>query len=64
MRILFFIFCCTVNFNLMAQLSIEGVYRYSHREMVATFTFSSGNQFTFFYSYGAADRFAQGTFTR
>lgn len=64
MRILFFILCCTVNLNLMAQSSIEGVYRYSHREMVATFTFSSGNQFTFFYSYGAADRYAQGTFTR
>lgn len=52
-----------LNFIAMAQFSVDGTYRYTKQELVASFTFSNGNQFNFFYSYGAADRYASGTYT-
>ncbi len=47
----------------MAQNVPEGVYQFSRQEMVAAFNFSAGNQFEFFFSYGAVDRTATGSFS-
>ncbi len=47
----------------MAQSSFQGEYHFRRQEMVAAFNFSADGRFEFFYSYGAADRNATGTFT-
>lgn len=47
----------------MAQSPIQGEYYFRRQEMVAGFNFFTGGRFEFFYSYGAADRHATGTFT-
>lgn len=46
----------------MSQLQVEGEYIFSHQEMVAGFNFTPGGQFDFFFSYGAVERSATGTF--
>lgn len=46
----------------MSQSTIQGEYSFHMQEMVAGFKFSAG-KFDFYYSYGAADRTASGTFT-
>ena len=46
----------------MAQTSVLGGYYFSRQEMVAGFNFSADGKFEFFYSYGAVDRNATGTF--
>ena len=65
MRHLFIIiivsFFQTFNFTIMAQ--VQGEYIFSKQEMVAGFYFSADGKFNFFYSYGAVDRTAEGTFT-
>lgn len=55
----FFIF----QIKLMAQTGIQGEYAFRRQEMVAAFNFTSDGRFEFFYSYGAADRSATGSFT-
>lgn len=64
MRMILFILLVSLNVKAMAQPSVDGTYHYSNREMIATFTFSNGHQFNFFYSYGAVDRYASGTYTQ
>lgn len=56
--ILLFIFTQT----LFAQQTIQGDYGFHRQEMVGGFHFE-GNKFQFFYSYGAIDRTASGTFS-
>ncbi|MHC1774832.1 MAG: hypothetical protein AB9834_05390 [Lentimicrobium sp.] len=53
----------SLNANALAQQSVEGEYFFSRQEMVAGFRFSSDGKFEFFYSYGAVDRNATGTFS-
>lgn len=45
----------------MAQLT--GEYVFNKHEMAAVFNFEPDNRFSFFYSYGAVDRIASGTFS-
>ncbi|MEO6546644.1 MAG: hypothetical protein ABIN94_01540 [Ferruginibacter sp.] len=47
----------------MSQTKVQGEYIFSQREMVAGFTFTEDGKFDFFFSYGAVDRTASGTFT-
>ena len=46
----------------MAQAPVLGEYYFRRQEMVAGFNFSADGKFQFFYSYGAVDRNAIGTF--
>jgi hypothetical protein len=46
----------------MAQLQVQGDYAFHRQEMVAGFHFSPEGKFNFFFSYGAVDRIASGTF--
>lgn len=47
----------------MAQSPVSGSYQFHRQEMVAGFKFSADWKFEFFYSYGAVDRFATGSFS-
>lgn len=47
----------------MLQTSLQGEYFFRKTEMVAGFYFSAEATFQFFFSYGAVDRRATGTFT-
>jgi len=47
----------------MSQAVIQGEYYFRRHEMVAGFNFSGDGKFEFFYSYGAVDRTATGTFS-
>jgi len=47
----------------MAQTTVVGEYYFRKMEMVAGFNFSEDNKFQFFYSYGAVDRNATGSFS-
>lgn len=47
----------------MSQTKIEGAYAFRKTEMVAGFNFSAAGTFQFYFSYGAVDRSAAGTFT-
>lgn len=49
--------------NIMAQLPVLGEYYFNRHEMVVGFNFSADGKFQFFYSYGAVDRNATGTFS-
>ena len=51
-----------MNVKLMSQSTVEGEYYFRKQEMVAGFKFSADGKFQFFYSYGAVDRDATGTF--
>ncbi len=55
------ILCCAI--NLLHAQPLQGVYTFHRQEMVASFRFNADNTFDFFYSYGASDRTATGTFT-
>jgi hypothetical protein len=46
-----------------AQKKPEGIYTFQRQELVASFNFMPDNTFEFFYSYGAVDRTASGTFS-
>lgn len=46
----------------MSQKKIEGEYAFRKTEMVAGFNFTAAGAFQFFFSYGAVDRTAAGTF--
>lgn len=46
----------------MSPPPLSGEYFFRRHEMVAGFRFSDDGAFDFFYSYGAVDRFASGTF--
>lgn len=47
----------------MTQTPIAGEYIFHRQEMVAGFKFTADGKFDFFFSYGASDRTAKGTFT-
>lgn len=47
----------------MSQTTVQGEYYFRRTEMVAGFNFSADGKFQFFYSYGAVDRSATGTFS-
>lgn len=47
----------------MSQNKIEGEYTFNKTEMIAGFNFTATGAFQFFFSYGAVDRTAAGTFT-
>lgn len=47
----------------MGQSAFHGEYQFHMQEMVAGFNFSTDGKFEFFYSYGAVDRSATGTYT-
>ncbi|MFM6924877.1 MAG: hypothetical protein ACKOU7_05195, partial [Ferruginibacter sp.] len=47
----------------MVQVNLEGEYFFRKTEMVAGFNFSADGTFQFFFSYGAVDRSAAGSFT-
>ncbi len=47
----------------MSQSKIYGTYYFRKQEMVAAFNFSADGKFEFFFSYGAVDRNARGTFS-
>ncbi|MEO6547240.1 MAG: hypothetical protein ABIN94_04550 [Ferruginibacter sp.] len=49
--------------QLFSQSAIQGEYHFSRQEMVAGFNFLPAGKFEFYYSYGAVDRTATGTFT-
>lgn len=63
MRNTILILLFVINTNTMAQTNVEGEYFFSRQEMGAGFNFSSDGKFEFFYSYGAIDRNARGTFS-
>lgn len=46
----------------IAQKSVQGEYIFTRQELVSGFRFQENGTFDFFYSYGAADRSASGTF--
>ena len=46
----------------MSQMKVVGEYYFRKTEMVAGFNFSADGTFRFFFSYGAVDRNASGTF--
>jgi hypothetical protein len=46
----------------MSQTAIQGEYYFRRTEMVAGFNFLKNGKFQFFYSYGAVDRSASGSF--
>ena len=47
----------------MSQSTVTGQYIFTRQEMAAGFNFLANGKFDFFYSYGASDRTATGTFT-
>ena len=49
--------------NSFAQKKVEGEYVFSKQEMVSAFNFMPDGKFDFFFTYGAVDRTASGTFT-
>lgn len=51
-----------ISSTLLAQPSISGVYYFRKQELVAGFNFLPDGKFEFFFSYGAVDRTANGTF--
>ena len=46
----------------MSQTTIEGEYYFRKMEMASGFNFSKDGKFQFFYTYGAVDRTASGSF--
>jgi hypothetical protein len=51
------------NLKIMSQSPVLGEYYFRKQEMVAGFKFSADGKFQFFYSYGAVDRTAAGSFS-
>jgi hypothetical protein len=62
-RFLFYISITLVIATSASAQKPSGTYSFHHQEMVASFNFSDDNRFEFFYSYGAVDRNATGTFS-
>ncbi|MEO6732826.1 MAG: hypothetical protein ABIN01_16505 [Ferruginibacter sp.] len=57
-----FVLLMIVNLKAMSQAVVSGEYYFRKMEMVAAFNFSADGKFQFFFSYGAVDRNATGTF--
>jgi len=52
-----------VNIKSMSQTKVEGEYYFRRTEMASGFNFSADGKFQFFFTYGAVDRSASGTFS-
>ena len=52
-----------INIKAMSQTTIQGHYAFNRQEMVSGFNFTPDGKFDFFFSYGASDRTATGTFS-
>ena len=52
-----------INIQSMSQTTIVGEYYFRKMEMASGFNFSKDGKFQFFYTYGAVDRTANGSFT-
>lgn len=63
MKIIILFLLQFINIQTMAQTKVEGEYMFNRQEMVAGIKFTKDGKFDFFYSYGASDRTAKGTFT-
>jgi hypothetical protein len=63
MKMYIFLVLLFANLNLVAQSMVEGNYLFRKQEMVAGFQFTADGKFAFFYSYGAVDRSARGSFS-
>ena len=63
MKLIFIILLQLINTTIMSQTIIQGEYNFHRQEMVAGFNFLADGKFQFYYSYGAMDRTATGTFT-
>jgi hypothetical protein len=63
MKGIFLFLVVFINVSMMAQSPVTGNYQFHRQEMVAGFNFSSDWKFEFFYSYGAVDRSATGSFS-
>lgn len=57
------LFPVIIHFQAMSQTKLEGGFSFRKTEMVAGFHFSAAGTFQFFFSYGAVDRSATGSFT-
>ncbi|HRB26494.1 MAG TPA: hypothetical protein PLU85_10940, partial [Bacteroidia bacterium] len=63
-RILLLFLLTLSNSTMNAQNTLNGIYRlHGIHDMAAAFQFLPDNTFEFFYSYGAVDRKAKGTYT-
>ena len=62
MKLIAIILLQLINTMTIAQTTIQGEYNFHRQEMVAGFNFSPEGKFNFFFSYGAFDRTATGTF--
>jgi hypothetical protein len=58
-----FFLALLIGVKLTAQIPLSGEYYFRRQEIVAGFNFSADGKSQFFYSYGAADRNATGTFS-
>ena len=63
MKRILLVFLLFINLKMIAQSSVQGEYYFRRQEMVAGFNFSADGKFQFFYSYGAVDRNATGSFS-
>jgi len=52
-----------INLKAMSQTTVEGEYYFRKMEMASGFNFTHDGKFQFFYTYGAIDRTATGSFT-
>lgn len=63
MKFYFFFLFFFITSELISQSVVQGEYYFHRQEMVAGFNFSPDGKFQFYYSYGAVDRNATGTFS-
>lgn len=62
MKLLLFLLCAFTGLSAMSQRTILGEYYFRKTEMASGFNFSADGKFQFFFTYGAIDRSATGTF--
>jgi hypothetical protein len=63
MSVKLLLFLVLLNVSVIAQSNLNGEYHFRRQELVSGFKFSKDGKFQFFYSYGAIDRNATGTYT-
>jgi len=63
MKLIVFFLVQFISIKTMSQVTVQGEYIFNRHEMVAGFNFLPEGKFDFFFSYGAVDRTATGTFT-
>ena len=63
MKIAIFLLLQFLNLKAMSQTPVKGQYIFTRQEMAAGFNFLANGKFDFFFTYGAVDRNATGTFS-